>query len=108
MRLLAIAMGCLLAVSLVIACGGGPSDEEVEAKGYEIAGRAIPLMMEAGFSSDPECQDIFNRFESDLDLDEDAADQMSNREIMSELKKAEKQLDDFEDELREAQCVNGN
>ena len=106
MKLLLITVGCLLAASSAIACAG-PSDEEVEAKGYEVLGRATPLMLGAAFSSGEECQKISDDFEFGEALEEDSRNQMSNREAMAELEKVEKQLDEFEDELREADCIDG-
>ena len=106
MKLLLITVGCLLAASIAIACGD-PSDEELEAKAYEIFGRATPLMLGAAFSSGEECQKISDDFEFSEALEEDSRSQMSNREAMAELEKMEKQLDEFEGELREAGCIDG-
>ena len=106
MKLIVITVGCLLAASIAIACGG-PSDEEVEAKGYEVFGRAMPLMLAAGFNFDEECQKIFNDFELAEALDEDSKSQMSNGEVMAELEKVEKQVDEFEAQLIEAECIDG-
>jgi hypothetical protein len=106
MKLLVITVACVLALSAAIACGG-PSDEEVEAKAYEIVGRATPLMLAAAFNFEPECQRIVESFEPGAALDEDSRDEMSNSEAMAELEKMEKELDDFEADLREAECIDG-
>ena len=97
----------MLAASLAVACAA-PSDEEVEAKAYELAGMAMPLMLAAGFSSDEECQKIFVTFEEGQGFDEDSRSQMSNREAMAELKKMDKKVAEFEDELRDAGCIDGS
>ena len=53
MRIGLISAACVVTLALVIACGGGPSDEEVEAKAYEVIGRATPLMLSAGLNFEP-------------------------------------------------------
>ena len=107
MKLIVITVGCLLAASIAIACAG-PSDEEIKAKAYEVLGRATPLMLAAGFNFDEECQKIFNSLELGEALDEDSRSQMSNSEAMAELEKMEKELDEFEAQLLEAECIDGN
>ena len=106
MKLIIITLGCLLAVSIAIACGG-PSDEEVEAKAYEVFARATPLLLAAGFNFDEQCQKIVNDFELSDALDEDGESDLSNSEAMAELVKMEKQVDEFEAQLIEAECVDG-
>ena len=107
MRLFIIPVACVLAMSLASACGSGPSDEEVEAKAYEVIGRATPLILSAGLNFEPECQRIFETFEPGAAIDDDARGEMSNSEAMAELEKMEKEIDDFEAELRDAGCIEG-
>ncbi len=107
MRIGLISAACVVTLVLAISCGGGPSDEEVEAKAYEVIGRATPLILSAGLNFEPECQRIFEAFEPGAAIDDDARGQMSNREAMAELEKMEKELDDFEAELRDAGCIEG-
>ena len=105
MRLFIIALTFLMLGS-AIACGG-PSDEEVEAKAYEVIGRATPLMLAAAFNFEPECQQIVENFELGEALDEDARSELSNSVAMAELEKMEKELDQFEADLRDAECIEG-
>ena len=106
MKLIVITVSCLMAASIAIGCGG-PSDEEVQAKAYEVWGRATPMMLAAAFNFNEECQKIVNSFDLGEALDEDSKSQMSNGEVMAELEKVEKQVDEFEAQLIEAECIDG-
>ena len=97
-----IVVGLLTMVFLGCA---GPSDAEIERRGTQLAGRALPLMLSAGFSSERECQNLSDEFSSKLEQIEDADDSLSNRQKMDIIEEFERELDQFEEELKKAKCI---
>ena len=84
----------------------GPSEEEVAAKASEVVPRAQQLLLTASFAADAECRKLANEFAKAYALDELPYDQASPREAMAKLEILDKGLDQFEKDLKKADCIS--
>ena len=110
MKLFIVAVACLLLATLAGACSE-PSDEQVEAKYYELVGRINPLL-EAIVASrlSVECLGDAGFFDLELSqrLTPENLSAIGNREAMAEMKRIQKGLDKTEAALKDFGCIDGN
>ena len=103
MKTVVATLAASITVSSLIACSS-PTDEEIESKSEEIAGRFMAALFST--TSSPECESIVDGFVDKwpeveaMDPDNNA----NNRTKMAELKAVSDDLDDLEAKLDQSDC----
>ena len=82
-----------------------PSEEEVAAKASEVVPRAQQLLLTASFAADAECRELADEFTKAFVIDDLPYDHASTREAMANLEIWDKGLDEFEKDLKKADCI---
>lgn len=67
--------------------------------------RAQELMLEASFSAEAECRELAVEFAEEYEVSAMPYDDEDAKEQLSKLEKLDEGLDDFEEDLKKADCL---